>query len=82
VSISKDQALAVFYEHYPKVAVHRVTITETLPTNCAVYAPPTNCWFVMFLEDEFPWRLRSSRLVAISKSTGEIVYDGDAGDEG
>ena len=43
---------------------------------------PTNCWFVLFLDKEIITRLRSSRLVAISKTTGEIVYDGDANDEG
>jgi hypothetical protein len=82
MSISREQALAVFHQHYPQGTAHRATITETLPANCAIYNRPRNCWFVLFSEDEFPWRLQSSRLVAISKSNGEIVYDGDANDEG
>jgi hypothetical protein len=36
----------------------------------------------MFSDEEIITRLQSSRVVAISKSTGEIVYDGDAGVEG
>jgi hypothetical protein len=62
--------------------VEGFSMTDTLPDNCAVYNPPTNCWFILFSESRFQWRLQSSRLVAISKSTGEIVYDGSANDEG
>jgi hypothetical protein len=74
--------MAVFHERYPRETLHWVEITDTLPDNCAVYNRPADCWFVPFLPNEFRWRLISSRLVAISKSTREIVYDGDAGDEG
>jgi hypothetical protein len=74
--------MAVFHERYPRETLHWVEITDTLPDNCAVYNRPADCWFVLFLPNEFRWRLISSRLVAISKSTREIVYDGDAGDEG
>jgi len=82
MSISRDQALTVFHRRYPPELVYRVHITDTLPDNCAVHNPPTNCWFLLFSDEEIITCLQSSLLVAISKSTGEIVYDGDAGDKG
>jgi hypothetical protein len=82
MSINRDEALALFHERHPPATVEGFRITDTLPDNCAVYNPPTNCWFILFSESPFQWRLQSSRLVAISKSTGEIVYDGSANDEG
>jgi hypothetical protein len=43
-----------------------------------------DCWHITV-----PWNdgknkmmLRSSRIIIISKETGKVVYDGDAGDEG
>jgi hypothetical protein len=56
---------------------------DGLPRACSVYNCPKDCWFVRFLTiyDE-PYVLQSNRLVAISKGTGEIVYDGRANDEG
>jgi hypothetical protein len=82
MSIGREQALAVFHERYPRGTVHWVEITDNLPDRCAVYNRPADCWFVLFLEEKLITRLRSSRLVAVSKSTGEIVYDGSANDEG
>jgi hypothetical protein len=80
MSISRDQALTVFHRRYRRELVYRVHITDTLPDNCAVYNRPTNCWFLLFSDEEFAARLQSSRLVAVSKNTGEIIYDGDAND--
>jgi hypothetical protein len=82
MSISRDQALTVFHRRYPPERVYRVHITDTLPDNCGAHNRPTNCWFLMFSDEEIITRLQSSRLVAISKNTGEIIYDGDANDEG
>jgi hypothetical protein len=82
MSISRDEGLAVFHQQYPPATVDVFTITDTLPGNCVVYNPPTNCWFILFLENPLRMRLQSSQVVAISKSTGEIVYDGSANDEG
>ena len=83
MSISRDEALAAFYERHPAQIIRKFEITESLPEGCAVYACPKDCWFIRFLTvyDE-PYRLRSSRLVAVSKATGEIVFDGSANDEG
>ena len=76
--ISRDQALTVFYRRYPRELVYRVHITDILPDNCAVYDRPTDCWFVLFSDEEIVTHLQSSRLVAVSKNTGEIIYDGRA----
>jgi hypothetical protein len=81
VSISRQQALAVFHKRYPPSTVHHVEITDKLPSRCGIYNPPRACWFVLFAEQDTA-RLESSRLVAVSKSTGEIVYDGSSNDEG
>ena len=42
---------------------------------------PTNVWAIMFLTEVVPI-LRSSRIVCVSKETGEIVYDGWLCDDG
>jgi hypothetical protein len=56
---------------------------DTLPDGCDVYGVPTNFWFVQFfLTYDDTSILQPSRLVAVSKSTGEIVYDDSANDEG
>jgi hypothetical protein len=49
---------------------------------CLTFLICLPCWFLMFSDEEIITRLQSSRLVAISKNTGEIIYDGDANDEG
>lgn len=76
--ISRDQALTVFHRRYPRELVYRAHITDILPDNCAVYNRPTDCWFVLFSDEEIITHLQSSRLVAVSKNTGEIIYDGRA----
>ena len=76
--ISRDQGLTVFHRRYPRELVYRVHITDILPDNCAVYNRPTDCWFVLFSDKEIITHLQSSRLVAVSKNTGEIIYDGRA----
>jgi hypothetical protein len=76
--ISRDEALTVFHRRNPRELVYRVHITDILPDNCAVYNRPTDCWFVLFSDEEIITHLQSSRLVAVSKNTGEIIYDGQA----
>ena len=82
MSISREQALAVFHQRHPAQIVREFEITDTLPEGCAVYACPKDCWFIRFLTVYDEPALRSSRLVAVSKTTGEIVFDGSANDEG
>lgn len=83
MSISKEQALAVFHQRHPSQIIRWFEITESLPEGCSIYACPKDCWFVRFftIYDD-PCILQSSRLVAVSNSTGQIVYDDRANDEG
>lgn len=56
-----------------------------LPPNVHVYTDPAEpCWCI-----HVPWgdgkdgtMLRSSRIILVSKQTGEILYDGSANNEG
>lgn len=60
-------------------------IYRGLPPNVHICNQPEEpCWFICA-----PWNegkdgamLRSSRLILISKQTGEVLYDGSAHDEG
>ena len=82
--ITKDDALAVFHRRYPPHVVKDWSeATDTLPPNCHPFrrAPFDDCWFVLFALDGPPV-LQSSRLVAVSKGAGKVVYDGVANDEG
>ena len=47
-------------------------------------APQEPCWYVYVSWDDGNdmAALRSSRVVIVSKGTGQILYDGSAGDEG
>lgn len=60
------------------------SIADLLPPNCHPYGlPKEDCWYVLC--SDHPSQVHmicSSRLVAISKATGEVVYDGSANDEG
>ena len=81
--ISRERALEVFDERYRKTVVRWFEITDTLPGGSDFLRFPTNCWFVeFFLTYDDPSVWPQSRLVAVSKSTGEIVYDDSANDEG
>ena len=54
------------------------------PENFTIYAiiPDEPCWYVCTSWDDNPPILRSSRLIVISRLTGQVFYDGSAGDEG
>ena len=60
------------------------SITDSVPGNCNAYAlPQKDCWYVLC--SAHPSQVHmicSSRIIAISKATGEVIYDGDACDEG
>ena len=79
MSINKEQALAVFHQWHSPGSVVVFTITDTLPS---YYDAPKTCWIILFCDKPRPARLQGSRIVAISKSTAEIVCDGIANDEG
>lgn len=44
--------------------------------------PIENCWHILFSDQAVTFGLRSSRLIAISKETGKVIFDGSANDEG
>jgi len=54
------------------------------PKNCNTYGLKTNdpCWYVIAPWNEESNVLRSSRLIVISRVTGEVLYNGSAQDEG
>lgn len=54
------------------------------PDNCRLYDINTGllCWYVYPPMANNQPTLRSSRVIIISRLTGEILYDGSAGDEG
>lgn len=62
-----------------------ITVLDTPPLNIRLYQPPKEpCWYLFA-----PWQdgmdgkaIRSSRLLLLSKRSGEILYDGSANDEG
>ena len=60
--------------------------TDILLDNCRVYMPERHkkvCWFVFFFTPHCTAsRIHSKRVIAISKETGEVLYNGSAGDEG
>lgn len=82
---TKKDALGAFHVLHAPHDVIWSDITDKLPAHvCAVFPDSslTDCWFIKFglAGDEFV--LRSSRLTAVSKSSGEIIYDGCLNDEG
>ncbi len=53
------------------------------PSNVSFYGVPQEpCWYVFVSWDDAAHLLRSSRVILVSKTTGAILYDGCAGDEG
>ena len=54
------------------------------PESCRIYGinPADPCWYVYAPWSDEQIVLRSSRVIVISRTTGEIFYDGSAGDEG
>jgi len=81
--ISREQALAVFHERYRPSLVRWFEITDSLPDACYPEDGLTNCWFVQFVLTYDDMSISEpDRLVAVSKSTGEIVYDDSVKDEG
>ena len=54
------------------------------PDYCQFYVtyPDQPCWYVFVPWDDNQVALQSSRVIVISRLTGKILYDGEAGDEG
>lgn len=80
--INKERALEIATEHASRIVLHTFKNTDSLPSNCAVYNAPKDCWYIFCSYDPTSFDLRSSRLICVSKANGEVVYDGSANDEG
>jgi hypothetical protein len=78
---TKERALEIATTHNGGRSLPSAAVQESLPSNCFVYGGLPDCWIITCLYDG-PQRLQSSRLIAVSKHTGMIMYDGDANDEG
>lgn len=86
-ALTERDALNIFRRHIeqdkPAVAIH--SITDKPPENCRAYnfLPGEGCWFITCSSHLSPGAMIcSTRIIAVSKTTGEIVYDGSANDEG
>ena len=80
--IYREHAMAIFHDRYRPSLVRSFKITDTLPEDYRhvhadrdFYSSHANCWFVQFaLTDDDP-RIVNGRLLVISKSTAQIIYD-------
>ena len=85
-TLTKQDVLNIFMRHIeqdkPHVSIYYVT--DVAPANCRVYnLPQQDCWFITCSPRQFPSTIIcSSRIVAISKTTGDVVYDDSTNDEG
>jgi hypothetical protein len=82
--VSRREAAAIACRHIAP-PLDAVRVVDGKPENARIYSPPVEpCWYV-----HAPWgdgkdghMLRSSRLMAVSKTSGRVLYDGSACDEG
>jgi hypothetical protein len=84
--LTEQDALNIFkkYIEQDKQRKDVFRITDSLPVNCSSYGlPKQDCWYVFCSSHPGqPYIICSSRLIAISKESGEVIYDGSANDEG
>jgi hypothetical protein len=80
--IYREQAQAIFHGRYRPSIVRFFKITNTLPEDyCHVrgdrdfYSSYANCWFVQFALTSDDPCIVNDRLLVISKSTAQIVYE-------
>ena len=84
MSVSRSEALRIFNERYrsPELKIHAVGDTDVKgPERDLIFGWVPNAWYIRFSLDDVPM-IRPSRLVCISKVDGQILFDGDACDEG
>jgi hypothetical protein len=84
MSLSQTEALRRFNERYrsPELTIYAVGDTDVKGSERdATFARMPNAWYIRFSFDNAPM-IRPSRLVCVSKSDGQILFDGDACDEG
>ncbi|PYI98734.1 MAG: hypothetical protein DME98_03285 [Verrucomicrobia bacterium] len=81
--IHGEQALAIFHNRYRPSLVRSFKIKDTLPEDyCHVhgdrdffYSSYPNCYFVQFALTYDDPSIVNGRLLVISKSTAQILYD-------
>ena len=79
-AITKDRAKDIAIQHLAKS--RSIEITDVWENwNMYRTRPLENCWYILSAVSDFPM-LASRRLIAISKETGEILFDGLANNEG
>ena len=81
-SLAKRKALARAQEHcLPSLFEFRHAKPSDQPV--LYNAPKEDCWtiYAPWLDGKGGSMLRSSRIIMVSKKTGEILYDGSANDE-
>ena len=81
--ITKQMAIEIAQRAY-NVQKKEFDCYANKPEGCCIYNvnPVEPCWYVLSAWDDNPAVLRGRRLVVISRVTGTIIYDGDAGNEG
>jgi hypothetical protein len=84
--ISKFQAIEIADNYINVPEKREYSIYDRLPDGCHVYDPGWgSCWYLLTSFPRHPKLnnlLISSRLVVISRTTGEVVCGGAANDEG
>jgi hypothetical protein len=78
--ITKNQAKEIAIEHLAKT--RSIEITDVWG-DWHVYGADLlkNCWYILTPASDLQM-LTSRRLIAISKETGEVLYDGSTNEEG
>ena len=79
--ITKQLALAIAARALPTHGGQFKCYSQK-PDNCLIYVTWTDqpCWYVYVPCEDGILSLRSSRVMVISRLTGDILYNGSAGD--
>lgn len=82
--VSKEAALEIALRALAETAAAPELIVHgRRPVGFGVYAVlPEPCWWVQVLPHERALKIESSRVIVVGRHTGQIHYDGPAGDEG
>jgi len=79
---------AITKEHAKEIAIQHLAKTRSIEITdvwgrWTVYGEDLlkNCWYILTPTSDFQM-LASRRLIAISKETGEVLYDGSTNEEG
>jgi hypothetical protein len=81
--LHREQALAIFQNRYRPSLVRSFIVRDTLPEDYRhvrgdrdfFYSSYPNCYFVQFALTSDDRSIANGRLLVISKSTAEILYD-------